>query len=148
MCTVCTGDDGTIHVWDLGSGAVVREYSGHTGAVRAMCCSSDGTLLVSAASDQTLRVWNLNTTRSSTRIIVVCSKHSTFFISLFTSLSPSLNVLHPYLLSLNVLLSLHPYLLLTHFLSLSSLFPPPPPFFSHIHLTLLPLCSRYHLCNC
>ena len=55
-----TGQDGTVHIWDLGSGSVVREFRGHTSALSAICCSSDGTLLATAGYDKSLRVWNLS----------------------------------------------------------------------------------------
>ena len=61
------GEEGVVYMWDLGSGSVVREFKGHRGPVSAMCCSSDGSLLVTGGVDHTLRMWNLT---SSTRYIL------------------------------------------------------------------------------
>ena len=63
MTIMSIGEDGTVYVWDLGSGSVAREYRGPKAAVSSLCCSSDGALLVSAGSDRSLRVWNLNSTK-------------------------------------------------------------------------------------
>ena len=46
-------------VWDARSGdTVVGPFQGHTGSVRSVAFSQDGTRIVSASSDHTIRVWD------------------------------------------------------------------------------------------
>jgi len=54
-----TADDGTIRVWELGSGQLLRTLRGHTDWVSAVAVTSDGQRIVSASWDQTLRMWDL-----------------------------------------------------------------------------------------
>jgi WD40 repeat protein len=55
---VSASADGTLRVWDLGSGACHLTLQGHTGWVRAVAVTGDGHA-VSASADGTLRVWDL-----------------------------------------------------------------------------------------
>ena len=55
------GDDGTIRVWDLATGACVRVLTGHRGPVRALASTPDGRCTISAGVDGTMRVWDLAT---------------------------------------------------------------------------------------
>ena len=61
------GEDGTIHLWDLGSAKLIHELKGHTGPVTALAYSSDGTLLASAAHDNTIRLWNMKAILTTSR---------------------------------------------------------------------------------
>ncbi|MEM7133727.1 MAG: tetratricopeptide repeat protein [Chloroflexota bacterium] len=57
-------DDGLILLWDLHStngGAVRHLLKGHTGWVNSVAFSPDGRLLASGSSDQTVRIWNVQT---------------------------------------------------------------------------------------
>jgi WD40 repeat protein len=58
---VSASDDGTLKVWDLKSGAVLRHLTGHTNGVNAVAVTPDGKRAVSASDDRTLRMWDLET---------------------------------------------------------------------------------------
>ncbi|GAB2817614.1 hypothetical protein GCM10022221_14330 [Actinocorallia aurea] len=49
---------GKVSLWDLPSGAVLREFTGHTGRVYALCAR--GSLLVSGDTDGGVRLWDLS----------------------------------------------------------------------------------------
>jgi hypothetical protein len=56
---VATGNDSKmVHIWDEGSGRLLRALSGHLGDVRALRFSPDGQLLLTTGRDRTLRVWD------------------------------------------------------------------------------------------
>lgn len=50
--------DGSLVAWDFDSGQPSHEWGGHTGAVSACEVSADGRLLVSAAADGSVRLWD------------------------------------------------------------------------------------------
>jgi WD40 repeat protein len=57
---VSGGKDGVLAAYDL-EGRKLGDFAGHTGDVLALAPSPDGHYLVSVASDQTVRLWNLRT---------------------------------------------------------------------------------------
>jgi WD40 repeat protein/tRNA A-37 threonylcarbamoyl transferase component Bud32 len=57
--------DGTVKVWDLKTGKVVRTLRGHTARVFSVAFRPpDGRYLASMSADRTLRVWDLTTERA------------------------------------------------------------------------------------
>jgi WD40 repeat protein len=46
-----------IRLWQISDGEPLQTFEGHSGFVNGLAFSPDGTLLVSAASDNTLRFW-------------------------------------------------------------------------------------------
>ncbi len=50
--------DGTIKMYNTGSGAELAVLSGHEEAVQAVAFDRDSTYLVSAASDASWRIWS------------------------------------------------------------------------------------------
>jgi len=57
---VVGGIQSELFLFDIGTGKTVRSLIGHTGHIRALAPSPDGRYLLSAASDQTLRIWDFN----------------------------------------------------------------------------------------
>ncbi len=53
--------DGTMTLWDLGTGHAVRTFHGHTETVWSLACTADGTRAVTASGDTTMRLWDLAT---------------------------------------------------------------------------------------
>ena len=46
-----------LQVWSIGNGALLRSFDAHAARITALATAADGTLLVSAAADGTVRVW-------------------------------------------------------------------------------------------
>jgi len=53
------GRDGTMEVWDFGSGKLLHTVHGHTGGVRGLCISPGGSRIVSGSEDKTIKIWNV-----------------------------------------------------------------------------------------
>jgi WD40 repeat protein len=51
--------DGTVKVWDATTLAPVHTFRGHLSGIRRLVFSPDGTFLVSASKDLTVKVWDL-----------------------------------------------------------------------------------------
>ncbi|KAF1833960.1 periodic tryptophan protein 2 [Decorospora gaudefroyi] len=58
---VCAGsiDSFDIHIWSVQTGQLLDRLSGHEGPVSSLAFSPDGSALVSASWDRTVRVWNI-----------------------------------------------------------------------------------------
>jgi WD40 repeat protein len=54
-------DNGYISVWDLSSGEMLHDFSGHTGIVLRLAFNQDGTRLASAGFDGFAKVWDVQT---------------------------------------------------------------------------------------
>jgi WD40 repeat protein len=55
------GQDGSVRVWDVATGAQLLTLKGHAGAVLAVAYNPDGSRLATAGADQTVRVWEAAT---------------------------------------------------------------------------------------
>jgi len=56
-------DDWSVRVFDIASRRRVRKFDGHSNRITDLCFSVDARLLVSAAMDSCVRVWDLPTSR-------------------------------------------------------------------------------------
>jgi WD40 repeat protein len=61
---VCASDDGSIRLWDLNSGALIRTLSEQADPVMALCISSDGRYVITGSNDCAARVLDINTGES------------------------------------------------------------------------------------
>ena len=56
-----SGSDNSIYIWNPATEALVKQLEGHTGAVRGLEYSPDGSELVSGAEDSLIKVWDTST---------------------------------------------------------------------------------------
>lgn len=54
-------DDGTIELWDVKSGACLKNFTEHKNTVRSVAFSADGLMLASGSEDETIKLWNIET---------------------------------------------------------------------------------------
>ena len=52
--------DGTIRVWDIATGLMLKKFKGPQGAVHTAIYSSDGKYIVSGGDDRIIRIWDAN----------------------------------------------------------------------------------------
>jgi cytochrome c len=57
--TLSADNEGTVALWDLETGRLVRKFTGHEAKVVGLAVSGDGRWAVSASWDRTARVWDL-----------------------------------------------------------------------------------------
>lgn len=55
------GEGGSICVWDVESGKIVKRFKGHTGTVYGIAVSPDGRRVLSGGRDMTARLWDIET---------------------------------------------------------------------------------------
>ena len=51
--------DKTLKIWNLESGAQIKELKGHSNDVISVAFSPDGKILASGSGDNTIKIWNL-----------------------------------------------------------------------------------------
>src|SRR5688500_10478295 len=60
LTAISSSFDGTIRLWNVGSGAELLRYDGHQGGVRSVAFSPDNHTFISASEDTTLREWRVD----------------------------------------------------------------------------------------
>jgi Tol biopolymer transport system component len=55
------GDVGPLRLWDVKSGELLKEFTGHQGWTSAAAFTPDGKRLLSGATDRTLKLWDVST---------------------------------------------------------------------------------------
>jgi WD40 repeat protein len=57
---ICSsGEDGTIKLWDVTTGKLLRTLAGHKSAVNEVVFTSDGKQVVSCSNDNTVKIWDI-----------------------------------------------------------------------------------------
>ncbi len=69
LSAVSGGEDKTVRLWDLTSGAGVQEFAGHQEGVCGVAFGPKGKLVASASWDKTIRVWNVLTGREAQKYV-------------------------------------------------------------------------------
>jgi WD40 repeat protein len=62
-CILSGGEDGTVKLWETGTGRELRTFTGHKARVTSVAFSPDGSMAVSGSSDGTLRLWDVGSGR-------------------------------------------------------------------------------------
>jgi len=61
--------DNSVKLWDIETGAVIREFFGHTGGVNDVALHPDGETFVTGSFDGDLRIWTLNSFLITQRLV-------------------------------------------------------------------------------
>ena len=56
------GENGTLKLWDLMTGSIIKSYAGHNIEINSVSYSPDGKYGATGSSDQTIKIWDINTT--------------------------------------------------------------------------------------
>lgn len=63
--------DGSVRIWDATTGEPVHQLSGHTGGVRSVAYSPDGTHIATGSSGGSVRIWDPHTGTPVTATVFV-----------------------------------------------------------------------------
>ncbi|PPJ57550.1 hypothetical protein CBER1_06254 [Cercospora berteroae] len=83
------GPESTVRVWDCRTGKRVTKLVGHTDNIRDILVSQDGTTIITASSDRTVKVWST----IAGRCMFTLTMHDASVWSLFSS-DPDLSVFY------------------------------------------------------
>ena len=83
------GPESTVRVWDSRTGKRITKLVGHTDNIRDVLVSEDGTTILTASSDRTLKFWST----TAGRCIYTLTMHDASVWSLFSS-DPQLSVFY------------------------------------------------------
>lgn len=83
------GPESIVRLWDPKSGKSVTKFVGHTGNIRAILINDAGDLLLTASSDQTIKLWSV----TAGRCMYTFTMHNESVWSLFSE-SPDLGVFY------------------------------------------------------
>jgi len=76
---VSASHDGTVRLWDAGSGAALQTLEGHSEWVEAVAFSPDGKKLASASDDKTVRLWDAGSGAALQMLEVGAAVHTLSF---------------------------------------------------------------------
>jgi WD40 repeat protein len=59
--TLSASEDGSVILWNVGTGEIIRRFEGHTDSVNGVTFSPDGKLALSGSDDHTAILWDVAT---------------------------------------------------------------------------------------
>lgn len=83
------GPESILHLWDPRAGKRITKFRGHTGNVRSILLSGSGDTVMTASSDQTVKIWSLTAGRCTHTLTM----HNDSVFSLFSD-DPELSVFY------------------------------------------------------
>ena len=83
------GPESIVRVWDPKSGKLITKFVGHTDNIRDILINRDGDTIMSASSDQTVKIWSL----TAGRCMHTLSMHNDSVWSLYSN-DPQLSVFY------------------------------------------------------
>jgi WD repeat-containing protein 48 len=83
------GPESIVRVWDSRSGKRITKFVGHTDIVRDVLLAQDGDMILTASSDQTVKVWSM----TAGRCMYTLTMHNDSVWSLYSD-SPGLDVFY------------------------------------------------------
>ncbi|KAF2869775.1 hypothetical protein BDV95DRAFT_576313 [Massariosphaeria phaeospora] len=83
------GPESIVRIWDSRTGKRITKFVGHTDNVRDILVTQDGDTILTASSDQTVKVWSM----TAGRCMYTLSMHNDSVWSLFSN-DPRLSVFH------------------------------------------------------
>lgn len=63
------GQDGTVRLWNLANGTVVKEFAGHHDYVSGVAFGPKGKFIASGSNDKTVRIWSVSTGKEIQRYV-------------------------------------------------------------------------------
>jgi WD40 repeat protein len=70
---LATADDREVRMWDVESGREVLALQGHVGTINCIDWSRDGSMLLSGATDGTIRLWSARRSSAADQVLLVGS---------------------------------------------------------------------------
>lgn len=83
------GPESILHLWDPRAGKRITKFRGHTGNVRSILLSATGDLVMTASSDQTVKLWSV----TAGRCMHTLTMHNHSVFSLYSE-NPDLSVFY------------------------------------------------------
>lgn len=81
---ISASDDKMLRLWDVETGALLKNFRGHRQAVYCCTINPQGNIILSGSSDHSYRLWDLRTGNFTSLLLVVACKQPPCYPKLFT----------------------------------------------------------------